>query len=85
MVNNVESKNKLSFCEFSKNFGHLNILIPKSLDKKTKFINLSGFCNLIHHSKKPFAMKIKKWLAVARYMALEERIILLEMMNKVIH
>lgn len=81
----VESCNRLIFEEIRNNFPIESNSIPKTLDKKTKFINLSGFCNLIHHSKKPFAMKIKKWLAVARYMALEERIILLEMMNKVIH
>ncbi|AHA45882.1 putative Bro-N domain-containing protein [Hirudovirus strain Sangsue] len=58
----VESYNRLIFEEICNNFPIESNSIPKTLDKKTKFINLSGFCNLIHHSKKPFAMKIKKWL-----------------------
>jgi prophage antirepressor-like protein len=36
--------------------------IPKNIDKKTKFINISGFFNLIHASKKPIAKKIKSWV-----------------------
>ncbi|AEQ60156.1 BRO-N domain containing protein [Acanthamoeba castellanii mamavirus] len=56
----VESYNRLIFEEICNNFPIESNSIPKTLDKKTKFINLSGFCNLIHHSKKPFAMKIKK-------------------------
>lgn len=58
----VDENNKLSLDKLCEIYVGVINLLPKTLDKKTKFINLSGFCNLIHHSKKPFAMKIKKWL-----------------------
>jgi len=34
----------------------------KRIDKQTIFINLSGFFNLIHGSKKPFAKKMRMWI-----------------------
>jgi prophage antirepressor-like protein len=58
----VDIDNKKTFLELSKLFPSVLETIPKSIDKKTNFINLSGFCNLIHGSQKPLAKKIKKWL-----------------------
>lgn len=50
-------------------FDHNKMDSPKILklplkisDKKTIFINLSGFFNLIHNSKQPLAKKIKYWI-----------------------
>ncbi|AVL94396.1 putative Bro-N domain-containing protein [Moumouvirus australiensis] len=37
-------------------------LVAKNIDKKTIFINLSGFFNLIHNSQKPLAKRIKSWI-----------------------
>lgn len=62
IIEHVEPQNKLTYEELS------NILTidpsegKKNIDKKTKFINLAGFFNLIHGSTKPIAKKIKSWL-----------------------
>ena len=58
----VDDDNKLSFFKLKELFGSAIFTLAKSLDRKTIFINLSGFFNLIHLSKKPTAKKIKKWL-----------------------
>ena len=58
----VDGDNKLSFGKLSELFPMLLENIPKSMDYKTNYINMSGFMNLIHASKKPFAVDIKRWL-----------------------
>ncbi|ANB50165.1 putative Bro-N domain-containing protein [Powai lake megavirus] len=58
----VDDANKLSFKQLTELFPMVFETIPKNIDKKTIFINLSGFFNLIHCSKKPLAKKIKSWI-----------------------
>ena len=58
----VENQNKMSYSELLKLIGPVEKKGIKSIDKKTIFINLSGFFNLIHESKKPLAKRIKSWL-----------------------
>jgi prophage antirepressor-like protein len=58
----VDDDNKLTFFQFNELFPMVKKTIPKNMDKKTIIINLSGFFNLVHESKKPFAKKIKRWL-----------------------
>mgnify|MGYP002481683203 FL=1 len=45
---NVDKENILKLCKLIKLYPPSEKLAPKSLDKKTIFINLSGFFNLIH-------------------------------------
>ena len=59
---NVDDDNKMNFAQLVKTFTMLPKNTTQNLDKKTIFINLSGFFNLIHTSNKPLAKKIKKWL-----------------------
>ena len=58
----VDKENKLSYEKFLEIWGQTDSVLPKNLDKKTIFINLSGFFNLIHGSKQKLAKEIKKWL-----------------------
>ena len=58
----VDDDNKLPYGKLLKLFPMLSESTPKSLDKNTNFINIPGFMNLIHISKKPLAKKIKRWL-----------------------
>lgn len=58
----VDNDNKMNFQNFLEFFPMVEKTIPKNIDKKTIFINLSGFFNLIHESKKPLAKKIRKWI-----------------------
>ncbi len=62
MKDNVEDENKKNYVELLETFGPVIYDGRKNIDKKTIFINLSGFFNLIHASKKPLAKKIKSWL-----------------------
>jgi prophage antirepressor-like protein len=59
---NVDEDNIVKYEELSKLYQLSPQLGIKNINKKTIFINLSGFFNLIHMSKKLFAKKIKKWL-----------------------
>ncbi|AZL89718.1 Bro-N domain-containing protein [Megavirus baoshan] len=58
----VEKHNIFSIEDLKQNFGFRKDLLPKNIDKKTIFINLSGFFSLIHCSQKPFAKRIKSWV-----------------------
>jgi len=58
----VDVDNKYSYKKLIELFPTSKNLGGKNMDKKTIFINLSGFFNLIHKSNKPHAKKIKKWL-----------------------
>lgn len=58
----VDNENKISFFKLCELFEPVFLPGQKNIDKKTIFINLSGFLNLIHFSKKPFAKKIRQWL-----------------------
>ena len=61
----VQQKNKMDledFLEYFPMLGNTTLKNGKKLDKKTNFINLSGFFNLIHHSHKQIAKEIKSWL-----------------------
>jgi prophage antirepressor-like protein len=62
IIEHVESQNKMRFDKLQELLTSLQIRSSKNIDKKTIFINLSGFFNLIHHSKKPFAKKMKSWI-----------------------
>lgn len=57
----VHNKNKMQYDKLCETLGMVRDTIPKNIDKKTKFINLSGFFNLIHASTKPIAKEIKSW------------------------
>lgn len=56
----VDENNKLNLKELLKNY--TEIVPPKDLNKNTMFINLSGIFNLVHKSKKPMAIKIRRWM-----------------------
>nr|AEX62209.1 uncharacterized Bro-N domain-containing protein [Moumouvirus Monve] len=58
----VEEKNKLSFKQLIELFPMVFETIPKNIDKKTIFIKLSGFFNLIHCSQKPSAKRMRSWI-----------------------
>lgn len=59
---NVTDQNKINFAKLIEFFPHLLNLCHKNIDKKTIFININGFFELIHDSKKPFAKKLKYWI-----------------------
>ncbi len=59
---NVEKQNKIPYSKLSNFIGESGKPPLKNIDKQTIFINLAGFFNLIHGSKKPIAKKIKSWL-----------------------
>lgn len=58
----VKNQNKLKFKELCEKFESVKKTGTKNIHPNTIFINLSGFLNLIHHSKKSFAEKIRNWL-----------------------
>lgn len=58
----VDEENMIIFLKFIELFPISKKLVPKNMDKKTILINIPGFLNLIHSSKKPFAKKIRFWL-----------------------
>lgn len=58
----VDEENKCTFLKLCELFGQVQNTGQKNIDKKTIFITLPGFFNLIHHSKKILARKIKKWI-----------------------
>lgn len=59
----VDDENLFNYGQLIKLFpASTNLVSKKYLETKTLFINLSGFFNLIHYSKKDPAKKIKKWL-----------------------
>lgn len=60
--NFVSDEYKLSYKELRVVLKQNNIALPNKIDKKTIFINLSGFLNLIHGSMQPLAQQIKQWL-----------------------
>ncbi len=62
IIDHVDVNNKMSYEKILELFGGGKSALPKNLDKKTIFINLSGFFNLIHNSKQKLAKQIKKWL-----------------------
>ena len=62
ILKHVDDENKISFKKLLVLLGTRDLLLPKNLDKKTIFINISGFFNLIHNSKQKLAKQIKKWI-----------------------
>lgn len=58
----VDDNNKCTFLNLCKLFNTVKNTGIKNIHPSTIFINISGFMNLIHCSKKPFAKKIKNWL-----------------------
>jgi len=58
----VDKENKISFFKFIELYSPIKMPGQKNIKNNSILINLSGFFNLIHCSKKPFALKIKKWL-----------------------
>ncbi|AQN67865.1 putative BRO-N domain protein [Saudi moumouvirus] len=59
---NVEKNNLKKYESLKKIFNTNQELYTKNINKKTIFINLSGFFNLIHNSQKPLAKRIKSWI-----------------------
>lgn len=62
IIEHIENKNKNKLSNLLELFPSLLYRPPKNLDHKTIFINLSGFFNLIHSSKKPIAKSIRSWI-----------------------
>jgi len=58
----VKEKNKMNYENLLIYFPSNGKLLSKNIDKKTIFINLSGFMNLIHNSRKSEAIAIKDWI-----------------------
>ena len=58
----VDPENKMTFLQLCEKYDPFQERGQKKIDKKTIFINLSGFCNLIHGSTMKFAKRIKKWI-----------------------
>jgi len=58
----VNEDNKMDYEKLSQTFESLKKMGIKTFNKKTIFINVSGFFDLIQQSKKPLAAKIKKWI-----------------------
>lgn len=58
----VDKENELTFAQIQEYLGLDENEGPKNIQKTTIFINISGFFNLISHSKKPMAKKIRKWI-----------------------
>lgn len=56
----IEKENKMSFSNLCDEYE--SITSEVRIDPQTIFINMSGFMNLIHGSKKKFAQKIKRWI-----------------------
>jgi prophage antirepressor-like protein len=59
---NVEQNNIIKFENLNELLSSSQKLGLKSIDKKTNFINLSGFFNLIHKSNKNVAKRIKSFI-----------------------
>jgi prophage antirepressor-like protein len=62
IINHVDDENKISYENLLELLPGRETRLPKNLDKKTIFINISGFFNLIHNSKQKLAKQIKKWI-----------------------
>lgn len=58
----VDAENKMYFKKLYKKFYTVKNRCSKKMHPLSVFINLSGIFNLIHHSKKEIAKKIKKWI-----------------------
>jgi prophage antirepressor-like protein len=58
----VDDDNKMTVLKLIELFPRLSDSLPKSIDKKTIYINISGFMNLVHQSTKKIAKNIKRWL-----------------------
>jgi prophage antirepressor-like protein len=58
----VHANNKFSFAKLTEIFDPLKFGGIKNMNKNTIFINLSGFFNLIHLSKKETAVRICQWI-----------------------
>jgi prophage antirepressor-like protein len=69
----VTKKNKCTFAVLMETFESLRDRDMKKMHPDTMFVNMSGFFNLIHRSKKETAKKIRDWIdeevlpSLARY------------------